>query len=126
MSAVAVRVRWHREAWWVFAQSTKIPNRSGKLSRRIGPEPEDELKAGRVAQSLRRQLGERDAAAPFLIGQACLDWIDTYGSTLKPTTVQNTRGMIKNQIIPYLGAKDSGCLRRRISSTTSTSAWRPA
>jgi len=104
--AVAVRVRWYRGAWWVFAQSPNLPGTRGRVSRRIGPSEADRELAERRAVALRRQLGERDAIGPLLVGEAARDWIDTYGVAMKPTTRKTVEGSIAREIVPYLGKLD--------------------
>ena len=51
---VTARVKWWRDAWWVFAQGPGIRNASGRKAKKLGPSEEDRAKAEKVAERLRQ------------------------------------------------------------------------
>lgn len=107
---VTARVGWWRDAWWVFAQGPGITNASGRKTKRIGPTAEDKERAEAVADALRNSggasAGVRGPLSPLPTDRALEDWLETYQRTLKPSTEQVSRSLIRCHLAPFFADRD--------------------
>lgn len=105
---VTARVKWWRDAWWVFAQGPGIHNASGRKAKRIGPTDEDRATAEKLAERLRQAdaPAERGTLTPLPTAEALRDWFDRHKATLKPSTRSTTRSMIEVHLVPYFRDRD--------------------
>jgi integrase len=108
MARLSVRVKWWRNAWWVWAQGPQIKNKSGKQAKRIGPTDEDRVRAEAVARALRESCDDTKPGRldPLPTDRTLERWIETYRRTLKPSTEQTTRSLIRRHLVPYFGSRD--------------------
>ena len=104
---VTARVKWWRDAWWVFAQGPGIRNASGRKTKNFGPSEEDRARAEKVAERLRQSdTTARGALVPLPTDQMLEEWLEAHRATLKKSTWGTTRSMIEVHLVPFFGDRD--------------------
>ncbi len=104
---VTARVKWWRDAWWVFAQGPGIRNASGRKTKRFGPTEEDRARAEKVAERLRQSdTTARGALVPLPTDQRLEEWLEAHRATLKKSTCGTTRSMIEVHLLPFFCDRD--------------------
>jgi integrase len=109
---VAAKVRWDREAWWVF---THYQGRRKK--KRIGPTKADKRRAQEIARKIDAALAlgtfvpdrKRERLLPANV--ELRRWHADYGPTFKPSYEAETIRIIENDLVSFFGSKDLRELR---------------
>ena len=105
---MGVRVRFNRDAWWVF-----INHNGRRKSKRVG---DDRAAAEAIARGLRARLARADFQLPTSDAQHLRSyaesWLTTAQTNLKASTVSFYKGHLDRHILPALGDRLVSSLRR--------------
>jgi len=104
---MAAKVKWDREAWWVFTHY-----HGKRTKKRVGSTKTDKRQAEEIAKKINAALAlgifqaESQREQPLPCNAELRRWHMTYTPTMKRSYEILTKGHIENHLIPFFGDRD--------------------
>ncbi len=109
---MAAKVKWERDAWWVFTHYE-----GKRKKRRIGPTKAHQREAEEIARKINAALAlgtfapNAVTARPLPCDDELRRWHRAYAPTMKPSYEAHTRRLIDQHLAPFFGATNLGDIR---------------
>jgi integrase len=105
---MAAKVKWEREAWWVFTHYE-----GKRRKKRVGPAKADKRRAEQIAHKINAALAlgqfrpdQDDKRKPLPCDAELKRWHATYRPTFKLSFEIESDRIIKQHLVPFFGSRD--------------------